>query len=154
MSPLLNLALDDLVTTEDPGIHPDEPATTGEAGDNGLLLGLIALFNGLRILRILGLLGWTRARLDAALAVLTQHLAPTALRVVATDERLTLMLRPHVVPTAIRTQFENVYRADDPLDPDTAVAVTDRARRRRHHQHQHRDRPRRAFRVGSHRRPG
>ncbi|MEV0679119.1 hypothetical protein AB0I60_21625 [Actinosynnema sp. NPDC050436] len=34
--------------------------------------------------------GWSQERLDAALAVLDGHLVPTALRVVATDNRLLL----------------------------------------------------------------
>lgn len=46
----------------------------------------MATYNGLGIIRILNLLGWTRPRLDAALTVIGEHLAPTALRVVATDE--------------------------------------------------------------------
>lgn len=69
-----------------------------------------------------------RPRLDAALTVIGGHLAATALRVVATNERLTLILRPDVVPAVIRAQFEHEYLADRPLDPNTVVAVLELVR--------------------------
>lgn len=128
---LLDLALDDLVVTDDPHVHPgalDAVGDPAELGDDALLLGLIATFNSLHVLRVLGLLRWSRPRLDAALAVIGEQLAPTALRVVVTDERLTLMLRPQVIPELVRTQFEHEHRADYPLDPKTAVAVLELVR--------------------------
>ncbi|MQA10037.1 MAG: hypothetical protein GEU98_16070 [Pseudonocardiaceae bacterium] len=133
LSRLLELPLDELVVTDDPHVHsPDQPESAHldarEVGDDYLLMGLVATYNGLGIVRILNLLGWTRPRLDAALTVIGEHLAHTALRVVATDERLTLMLRPDVIPAVVRAQFEHEYRLDYPLDPNTAVAVLELVR--------------------------
>ncbi len=137
LSRLLDVPLDDLVITNDPQIQaldqpaPDSPAedgAQGEVADDQLLLGLIATFNSLHVPRILRLLGWTGPRLDAALTVIGEHLAPTALRVVATDQRLTLMLRPDVLPAVVRSQFEHENLVDYPLDSNTAVSVLELVR--------------------------
>jgi hypothetical protein len=88
LSRLLEVPLDDLVTTDDPHVHPPgelEPPA-GQVGDDHVLLGLIATYNKLGVLRVLNLLGWTRTRLDTALTAIAEHLAPTALRVVATTD--------------------------------------------------------------------
>jgi hypothetical protein len=125
---LLEVPLDDLVLADDPYRHPpDQPEPTdagpAQVGDDHLLVGLLATYNGLAVTRVLGLLGWTRPRLDAALAVIGEHLAATALCVVATDERLTLVPRPDVIPAVVGAQFEHDHLIHHPLDPNTAVAV-------------------------------
>jgi hypothetical protein len=55
--------------------------------------------------------------------VIGEHLAPTALRVVATDERLTLMMHTDVIPAMVRAQFEHDHRVHHALDVRAAVAV-------------------------------
>jgi len=95
----LDLPLDDLVVTADPAPHP---ARQAQQGDDVILLALLACYSGLATQRVLDLLGWTPERLDTALATIGTHLAPTALRVAATDHRLTLTLRPGALPALLR----------------------------------------------------
>ncbi|TQM81765.1 hypothetical protein FHX81_4142 [Saccharothrix saharensis] len=136
LSRLLDLRLDDLVVTIDPHTRPPTPQALDTAGhdpashdepdlpgDDHLLLGLVSSYNGLSVGRVLYLLGWSHERLDAALAVLGEHLAPTALRVVATDNRLLLMLRPSIVPAYLLDRFEHHDTRAHTLDPTTAVEV-------------------------------
>lgn len=112
---LLEVSLDDLVLVE--GVEP-----TGENGD-GSDATVLATYSGLSVGRVLTLLGWTRARLDSALADVAGQLEGTALRVAVTDERLQLLLRTGALPAPVRTRFDRDRSAQSPLDPGHAAAL-------------------------------
>ena len=125
LATVLDLPLDDLVVTGEPAPHPVHPA---RAGDDVILLALLACYSGLATQRVLDLLGWTHQRLDTALATNGAHLAPTALRVAATDHRLTLTLRPGALPALLRERFDAEQSLRRPLDPSAAVQLLELVR--------------------------
>jgi len=120
LATVLNLRLDDLVFTHEPAPRPARPA---RAGDDITLLALLAYYRGLATERVLAVLGWDPERLGAALATIGAHLAPTALRVAATDHRLTLTLRPGALPEPLRERFDAEQSLRHPLEPGTAVEL-------------------------------
>lgn len=120
LATVLDLSLDDLVAASEAATRPAQPV---RLGDDILLLALLASYDGLPTERLLDLLDWTPERLDSAVATIGAHLAPTALRVAATDDRLTLTLRPGALPTAVRERFDTEQSLRDPLDPSAAVEV-------------------------------
>src|SRR5690348_15248122 len=67
LATVLDMPLDDLVITSDPGPHPVRPA---RPGDDIILLALLAAYGGLTTQRILALLNWTTERLGSALATI------------------------------------------------------------------------------------
>jgi len=120
LATVLDLRLDDLVLTGEPAPHPAQPA---RPGDDIILLALSASYQGLATQRVLDLLGWTPERLGSALATIGAHLAPTALRVAATDLQLRLTLRPGALPEPLRERFDADQALRDPLEPGTAVEL-------------------------------
>jgi hypothetical protein len=120
LATVLDLRLDDLVLTGEPAPHLARPA---RPGDDIILLALLASYRGLATQRVLDLLGWTSERLGSALATIGTHLAPTALRVTATDHRLTLTLRAGALPEPLRERFDADQFLRHPLDPSTAVEL-------------------------------
>ena len=61
--------------------------------------------------------------LGAALVTIGDHLAPTALRVAATDHQLTLALRPGALPEPLRERFDAEQSLRHSLDTSTAVEL-------------------------------
>ena len=61
--------------------------------------------------------------LGAALVTIGDHLAPTALRVAATDHQLTLALRPGALPEPLRECFDAEQSLRHSLDTSTAVEL-------------------------------
>jgi hypothetical protein len=120
LATVLDLRLDDLVFTGEPAPRPARPA---RAGDDITLLALLAYYRGLATERVLAVLGWTPERLGAALATIGDHLAPTALRVAATDHQLTLALRPGALPEPLRERFDTERSLRGPLEPSAAVEL-------------------------------
>jgi hypothetical protein len=116
----LDLTLDELVIVDDQ--TPPRP-DAGRAGDDAVVLALVASYNGLHVGRVLNHLGWSHDRLDAAIASLADQLAPTPLRLAVTDHMLMLTLRPGALPALTRERFDRDHALRRPLDPKTAVHV-------------------------------
>src|SRR5690606_20767016 len=103
---ILDMPLDDLVIDGDPtNVRLPPDSGCGEADDAGCVLALLVIHDGLGIADFLARSGWSRRRLDQALTVLARQLEPTALRVVATDDRLTVLIRTAVLPDDLRAAF-------------------------------------------------
>lgn len=120
LAAVLDLSLDDLVAASEPATCPAQPV---RPGDDILLLALLASYDGLPTQRLLDLLDWTPERLDSAVATVGARLAPTALRVAATNDRLTLTPRPGALPTALRERFDTEQSLHGPLQPSAAVEL-------------------------------
>ncbi|MDI5978244.1 hypothetical protein [Amycolatopsis magusensis] len=126
---LLEISLDELVLTDAVPAPPprsagEEPGPGADAGEDAtVVLALLATYSGLPVAHTLRLLGWTRARLDDALAGAAGQLRATALRVAVTDERLQLLLRPGALPADVRERFDRDRVAQQPLEPHLAVVL-------------------------------
>ncbi|WP_039829391.1 hypothetical protein [Nocardia testacea] len=121
---LLDMPLDDLVIYGGPAdIRPPPGSGCGEAEDAGCVLALLVIHDGLGIADFLARSGWSRRRLDQALTVLGHQLEATALRVVATDDRLTVLIRTAVLPDDLRTAFTDQRMRRIPMGPHEAVEL-------------------------------
>jgi hypothetical protein len=116
----LDLTLDELVTINDQ--TPPRPSAA-PAGDDSVVLALVASYGRLTIATVLDLLRWSHERLDAAVASLTEHLAPTPIRLAVTDQDLMLTVRPGAPPTLTRDRVDHDRNRRRPLTPPGAVAV-------------------------------
>ncbi|WP_280456986.1 hypothetical protein [Nocardia carnea] len=121
---ILDMPLDDLVIDGDPtNVRLPPDSGCGEADDAGCVLALLVIHDGLGIADFLARSGWSRRRLDQALTVLARQLEPTALRVVATDDRLTVLIRTAVLPDDLRAAFTDQRVRRVPLGPHEAVEL-------------------------------
>lgn len=115
---ILDMPLDDLVINGDPtNVRPPPDSGCGEADDAGCVLALLVIHDGLGIADFLARSGWSRRRLDQALTVLADQLEPTSLRVVATDDRLTVLIRTAVLPDDLRAAFNDQRMRRIPMGP-------------------------------------
>lgn len=110
LAALLDLTLDQLVT-----VDATPPALAAEPADAPLLLAVLLSHGSRPVEELLDVLDWTADRLHAATAAGETILAGTPLRLVATDQRLTCVLRPSSLPEAVRAAFADSERTRAPL---------------------------------------
>ncbi|WP_067497900.1 helix-turn-helix domain-containing protein [Nocardia ignorata] len=116
------------------GLTPNEllildsgpPQLEAEPGPRGcddavLLLALAVAHDGIDIDLVLHHCGWSHERLEQAVAALGVQLSPTALAVVCTDHRVSVVLRPGALPSHIREKFTDRAFLRQPLTPHEAV---------------------------------
>lgn len=105
-----------------------EPADRAQAEDGDsvpedavLLLALAMTHDGVGVDEVLRGCGWTHERLAQAVADLRTQLASTALMVVTTDYRVSVVLRRGALPEHLRARFANGLLLRAQLLPTTAV---------------------------------
>lgn len=111
LSRVLGLTLDQLVITED---EPAPPEAASPA-DADLLLALVFAYGSFGTEQLRGLLDWAHRRLAAAAAAAEAILAPTPLRLVITDQRITSVLRPGSLPVGVQARAEDSVRISQPV---------------------------------------
>lgn len=88
-----------------------------------LLLALVLTHDGVNVNEVLRGCGWSHERLAQAVADLRTKLASTALTVVTTDCRVSVVLRRGALPEHLRARFTDGLRRRAPLKPATAVGL-------------------------------
>jgi hypothetical protein len=104
--------------------HTTAPLQPSEqVGDDAVVLALLVSFGGLHRNQISDALHWSPERLATAVNVIHRQLEPTGLRLISTDGRLILAVRPGALTELTRQRVGRVERRRWPLSQRDAVTV-------------------------------